>query len=567
MKYNILKENIKEKNKLLFIQLKIKLYVLQKMEKIRFIAVFRSGEEDRRMLCHTDLTWNENTKDLFVIVQQKVELPFVFLDGATKTVTLHFEIERAYSTIKLFPAYQYEASLFARPKIKYPRIQNCIDNVAFAGCTLLLPFLLLDGVLAVKGVKQLDTGENTVKSGKKAVFFHANTIVKKACNKSYSPREWKTAYLNQCYEKEKTKPVTENQILFLSERKLEKNSNLALMYEKFSKDTSVKTELYVNNKTIDKLSFAELRTIAKKIAASAVIILEDFYPQIHFLTLRKETKLIQLWHACGAFKTFGFSRLGKIGGPRQNSLNHRSYDYAFVSSQKLESVYSEAYAIPTKNMKSLGVPRTDFLFDCTYRLETKKRLIEQYCIPEKKKIILFAPTFRGHGNKDAFYPTENFCIDDFMAALPEDTILLLKNHPFVKSSFPYSDKWKDRIFDFSALPENINDLLLLTDLLITDYSSVIFEASLLNIPMLFYVFDKEEYLRERDIYYDFDTFIPGPALKTQEELQEYTNKILHHDLSALNLEQFKVRYLDALDGKCTDKIYSFIKREVLPKTL
>ncbi len=563
MKYNILKENIKEKNKILFIQLKIKLYDLQKMERIRFVAVFRSGEEDRRIVCHTDLTWNENTKDLFVIVQQKVELPFVFLDSVTENVTLHFEIERAYSTLKLFPSYQYEASLFARPKIKYPRIKNCIDNVAFAGCTLLLPFLLLDGVLAVKGVRQLDTGENTVKSGKKAVFFHANTIVKKACNKSYSPREWKTAYLRQCYEREKTKPVIENQVLFLSERKLENNSNLSLMYEKFSKDCSINTQLYVNSKTIDKLSFSEIRRIAKKMASSAVIILEDFYPQIHFLTLRKETKLIQLWHACGAFKTFGFSRLGKIGGPSQSSLNHRSYHYAFVSSQKLKPVYAEAYAIPTKNMKSFGVPRTDFLFDATYKSETKKRLCAQYCIPENKKVILFAPTFRGHGNKDAFYPTQNFCIDDFMKALPENTILLLKNHPFIKSSFTYSEQWKERIFDFSNLPENINDLLLLTDLLITDYSSVIFEASLLDIPMLFYVFDKEEYLRDRDIYYDFDEFIPGPAIETQEELEAYTNKILCHGASTLNLEQFKVQYLDALDGTCTDKIYCFIKNEVL----
>lgn len=564
MKYDILKENMKQKNKTLLIQLKIKLYDLEKKEKIRLIAIFRSGKEDRRIVCHTDLNWNENTKDLFVICQQKIELPFVFLHGADDgEVTLHFEVERAYATAKLFPIYRYESSLFDRPKTENSLLKNCIDNVAFAGCTLMLPLLLLDGVLASKGLKQLDTGENTVKSGKKAIFFHANTIVKKACNRSYSPREWKTAYLSQCYEKEKLKPVIPNQVLFLSERKLEKNSNLDLVYQRFQQDPYIKTELYVNPKTIDKLSFSELRTIAKKIAQSSVIILEDFYPQIHFLTLRQETKLLQLWHACGAFKTFGFSRLGKIGGPRQNSLNHRSYDYAFVSSQKLEPVYAEAYAIPTKNMKAFGVPRTDFLFDETYKEMTRKRLHEEYPIPPDKKVILFAPTFRGHGNKDAFYPMENFCIDDFMKALPEDAVLLLKNHPFIKDNFTYNEQWNDRVLDFSDIPENINDLLLVTDLLITDYSSVIFEASLLNIPMLFYVFDKEEYLRDRDIYYDFDQFIPGPAIETQKELQEYTNKVLHNDLSQLNLEQFKIQYLGALDGKCTERIYSFVKTEVL----
>lgn len=214
-------------------------------------------------------------------------------------------------------------------------------------------------------------------------------------------------------------------------------------------------------------------------------------------------------------------------------------------------------------MKAFGVPRTDFLFDETYKEMTRKRLHEKYPIPPDKKVILFAPTFRGHGNKDAFYPMENFCIDDFMKALPEDAVLLLKNHPFIKDNFTYNEQWNDRVLDFSDIPENINDLLLVTDLLITDYSSVIFEASLLNIPMLFYVFDKEEYLRDRDIYYDFDQFIPGPAIETQKELQEYTNKVLHNDLSQLNLEQFKIQYLGALDGKCTERIYSFVKTEVL----
>lgn len=564
MKYDILKENMRLKNTTLLVQLKIKLYDLENKERIRLIAVFRSGQEDRRIVCHTDLNWNENTKDFFVICQQRIELPFVFLDGAKEEdVCLHFEIERAYETVKLFPLYHYESSLFQRPKRENSLLQNCIDNIAFAGCTLMLPLLLFDGVLATKGIRKLDTGENTVKSGKKAIFFHANTIVKKACNRSYSPREWKTSYLSQCYEKEKKRPVIENQVLFLSERKLEKNSNLDLVYQKFKQDPYIKTELYVNPKTIDKLSFSELRVIAKKIAESSVIILEDFYPQIHFLSLRPETKLLQLWHACGAFKTFGFSRLGKIGGPRQDSLNHRTYDYAFVSSRNLEPVYAEAYAIPTEHMKSFGVPRTDFLFDNTYKEETKKRLHEEYELPADKKVILFAPTFRGHGNKDAFYPMENFCIDDFMSSLPDDSILVLKNHPFIKTAFTYSEKWKTRVFDFSELPENINDLLLITDLLITDYSSVIFEASLLNIPMLFYVFDKDEYLRDRDIYYDFDHFIPGPAIETQRELEEYTSKALHNHLSKLNLEQFKLQYLGALDGKCTDRIYSFVKTEIL----
>lgn len=565
MKYDILKENITQKEHLLLIQLKIGLYNINKNERIRLVAVFRSGEEDRTIVCHTESTWNEHSKDLFIICQQKIELPFVFFhELETDTVTLHFEIEQTCCTTTLFPTYNFDSTLFKRKKQKHSHLRSCVDNVAFAGCTFLLPFLLLDGAVKSRGNKPLDTGENTVKTGKKAIFYHANAIVKRACNRSYSPREWKTAYLNECYEKEKKKPIKKKQVLFLSERPFETNSNLALISEKFREDTNsdITTVLYTNTKTIDKLSFLEIHSIAKLIAQSSLIILEDFYPQLHFLTLRKETRLVQLWHACGAFKTFGFSRLDKAGGPTQRSMNHRSYDYTFVSGKRIQPIYAEAFGIPMKNVLPLGVPRTDYLFDDAYKTKKRRELFEDYPVLKGKKVVLFAPTFRGHGNKDAFYPVEKFHVDKFMEQLPKDTILLLKNHPFVKQSFPFDEKWSERILDFSNCSENINDLLLVTDLLITDYSSVIFEASLLHIPMLFYAFDQEEYLESRDIYYDFDTFIPGPVLKTEAALSKYTNKMLTGSCAAAfskQIEHFISQYLEILDGKSADRIYSFLK--------
>src|SRR5699024_9512113 len=70
----------------------------------------------------------------------------------------------------------------------------------------------------------------------------------------------------------------------------------------------------------------------------------------------------------------------------------------------------------------------------------------------------------------------------------------------------------------------INDLLLITDLLITDYSSVCFEFALLNKPMLFFGFDVEEYVRTRDFYYDFFDFIPGPLVRTTDEIIDTIHK-------------------------------------------
>ena len=99
---------------------------------------------------------------------------------------------------------------------------------------------------------------------------------------------------------------------------------------------------------------------------------------------------------------------------------------------------------------------------------------------------------------------ERFPIDLVMNALPPDTVLLVKQHPFVRSDLSMYREcdFADRLFDLTG-KENINDLLFITDLLVTDYSSSIFEAALIDIPMIFYAFDLEEYLRERDLYFDF----------------------------------------------------------------
>lgn len=547
-------------NQTLFLKFSGKVTETPVKEKLRMIAVFTAGQEDRRILCKTEQFFQEETNETFFISSAEILLPFVFYrDISEEIVSLHFEIENAHETLCLKTDSTYQAALFSKEQKPVPFMFQLYCILAFLVCILLLPLFLLDGYFALKGYKKIDTGENADSSSKKAILFHVNALTKRICGYSYSLREWKTGYLSHCYQKQKNRPVQPNKILFLSERKLEENSNMDCIYQALQKHSNLELETFIQPCTIDKLSFHEIRTIAKKMADSAMIILEDFYPQLHFVSIRKETKIVQLWHACGAFKTFGFSRLGKTGGPQQSSPNHRSYDYAFVSSKRLEAVYAEAFGISGKNIKALGVPRTDFLFDESYKDQKRRSLYEKYPELQHKKVILFAPTFRGTGNKDAFYPMEQFCIDHYMEQLADDTILLLKNHPFVKDSFSYSEKWEKQVFDFSN-KENINDLLLVTDLLITDYSSSVFEASLLDIPMIFYVFDKKEYLENRDVYYDFDTFVPGPIAETEEALLDFTKKLLIRSdtFTREKLALFKSSYLDALDGNSTRRIADFL---------
>ena len=147
--------------------------------------------------------------------------------------------------------------------------------------------------------------------------------------------------------------------------------------------------------------------------------------------------------------------------------------------------------------------------------------------------------------------------------MPEDYFVILKNHPFVKNVFSYDAKWADRVLDLTG-KDNINDLLFITDVLVTDYSSSVFEAALLQIPMVFYVFDKEEYLENRDIYYDFDSFVPGAQAKTEEAFILAVKKAMEGSLEYTDKYQwFKEEFLDALHGNSTEKVAEYIKSLVI----
>ena len=107
--------------------------------------------------------------------------------------------------------------------------------------------------------------------------------------------------------------------------------------------------------------------------------------------------------------------------------------------------------------------------------------------------------------------------------------------------------------------DELNDLLFVTDLLVTDYSSVVFEASLLNIPMMFYAFDLYDYISSRDFYYDFEGFVPGKIVFSQRELVEC---IEEKDFEAQKVEGFKNKFFDHLDGKSSQRVADLILKNL-----
>ncbi|MEE1228198.1 MAG: CDP-glycerol glycerophosphotransferase family protein, partial [Lachnospiraceae bacterium] len=239
-----------------------------------------------------------------------VELPYVFYAPPKYQVNITFALWCGMQEMILddqpFPV---EKDLFSRT-ISGAGKRNL---PLFALCTLAVPFITLKYYLS--------EDHNVNKALRKA-----NAVVHDLTGYSYSSRQKNTDYFASMYNRYVARNKEVQDILFLSERLPEEDGNLRIIEREFQKEQIYPITEFINTKRIDQLSKSEIRECAVKAARAKVIILEDFYPQLHAVRIRPETKVVQLWHACGAFKTFGLSRIGKPGGAPQSSMNHRNYD-------------------------------------------------------------------------------------------------------------------------------------------------------------------------------------------------------------------------------------------------
>jgi CDP-ribitol ribitolphosphotransferase len=166
--------------------------------------------------------------------------------------------------------------------------------------------------------------------------------------------------------------------------------------------------------------------------------------------------------------------------------------------------------------------------------------------------ILFAPTFRGDGPRDAYYDPAWLDLASLHAlAVERDAVVIIKMHPFVREPVRIPEAFADRIIDGSPETIDVNDLLFAVDLLITDYSSIVFEYSTLGRPMLFYVPDLEAYIASRDVYIPFETFVPGRIVRTFDAMLD---AIRRDDYEVEKVPDFARRHFAHLDGGSTDRV-------------
>ena len=284
--------------------------------------------------------------------------------------------------------------------------------------------------------------------------------------------------------------------------------------------------------------------LPRLIATSSVIVLDDFYPLIYNFRLRPQTRLVQLWHAAGAFKQVGHSRAGLPGGPTKNSEIHRNYTDAIVSSSGIIPEYAEAFGISPDRVKPWGMPRTDPFFDADHVQRTREEIRAELGIGADERFVVFAPTFRGNGQHTAqAAPDADWAA--IAASLGDGWRIGIRQHPFVRSETQPAGT-----IDASVI-RDMNDLLLATDVLITDYSSSIFEFALLRRPVVFFVPDLAEYTASRAFYRPFDEYAIGPVVESADALSD---AIRTAGVDDAKLDAFLAEFCDALDGKSSARI-------------
>ncbi len=241
-----------------------------------------------------------------------------------------------------------------------------------------------------------------------------------------------------------------------------------------------------------------------------------------YVTPGENQSFIQTWHGTplkrlGCDLTRSENKAQKLKEIHGQYLSQGEKITAFLSpSEFYTEKIGSAYRQPAEKFIPCGYPRNDFLF--TYTPDDVARVKEALNIPAHKKVLLYAPTFRDNNYErgKGFHYDLGIDLDLLQEKLGKDYVILFRTHYFVVDKFDLS-KYEGFIIDVSRY-DDINELYIVSDMLMTDYSSVFFDYANLNRPMLFFMYDYELYKGAlRDFYFDVST-LPGPIVYTNEEV-------------------------------------------------
>ncbi|NLO08698.1 MAG: CDP-glycerol glycerophosphotransferase family protein [Clostridiales bacterium] len=296
-------------------------------------------------------------------------------------------------------------------------------------------------------------------------------------------------------------------------------------------------------------------------AIAGIWISDTRFPR--YIIKRPDTLYIQTWHGTPLKKlaldldaVYMSGETSLEDYKRNFYKNVQTWDYLVSQNKYSTEIFRRAFGFE-KEILEIGYPRNDILFKKNKKEEIYK-IKEMLGLPQDKRVILYAPTWRDNEYyRNGIYKFNTGL--DFpllMKELSEDTVWVVKYHYLIRDAIDWSD-YEGFVYDFDK-DYDISLLYLVSDMLVTDYSSVMFDYSILKRPMLFYCYDLCEYKDTlRGFYFDFMNEAPGPVVETTEALIE-SIKAYDNENYKDKYEAFISKYNHADDGKAAGKVIDLI---------
>lgn len=322
------------------------------------------------------------------------------------------------------------------------------------------------------------------------------------------------------------KPVEKGRILFADAHHEEIPFSMRRVYEALAKGNTAPDEesagryadagetrtederrITVCVRNFDRMPYGELMRyllrFMRQYATAEYVFICDYYLPVAACRKRPETTVVQLWHSCGLMKRIAHDAGQDIPkGYRGNMFGN--YTYLTLSAQVCVPVHARALRIPEERIRAIGISRTDYYFDEEWNRRCREAFYGQYPQARGKRIALWAPTFRGNAAMPRLEGLQE--IRRAAEALKEEWYFVIRAHPHVDAHGQISN---------CSIPTE--ELLPVTDLMITDYSSIMFDFLLYRKPIVLFAPDLEQYEAERGFYLNYRE-IPYPLAQTEEEL-------------------------------------------------
>lgn len=358
-------------------------------------------------------------------------------------------------------------------------------------------------------------------------------------------------------------PVQQKVVFLVS---FEENPTAIIKQMKLANVTPKTIVFYDPRVDVSKLSLdfikAKPKTLKKFIPlmfhlnTAKVVVTDNYFVELAGLKLRNGVNCIQVWHANGALKKFGWEDKAAQKRSAEDKKRfqevYKRFTKVLVGSDEMATIFQKSFLLDESNMLKLGVPRTDYFFKEAQLQENYQWSYEHLHLTNRIK-LLYAPTFR---DNELGMAKLHLDIAEMKQALGNEYQLILKLHPSISNDL---EKLDDDFVIYVDKETPIETLLPVVDILITDYSSIPFEFALLQKPMIFFTYDLTEYDNARGLSDGFLETIPGPHVFTTTELIEV---IQNNTFDLEKVRLFAEKWNKYSDGFSSERFVSFLKEQL-----